>query len=235
MDLNKDGTADVNIDKDGDKKADFNLVNILDNSGKCKLNCNINNFGFPTYNIDLDGDGIPDMAIALNGESIVANIDTDRDGKPDSGIIDTSLLKYETIEENIDLSKDNEFSFTWLGMNDYKKEIVKPGWTKSKRFNISNNGSEKITYKITWEEILNDYHYEVRPKFVLMKNGAEIAKGELLYTPNNGEVLVDNVEINPGETNQYELIYSFSDNQNKSLTDNNFGRTYYSSLKVKSL
>ena len=224
--------AVFNIDKDNDGKADFNLLNILDENNKCKLNCDVNNYGFPTKNIDLDGDGIPDLNIALNGTNASANIDRDGDGIADDYIIDSTLITYETKEENIDLVAKTTYSFSYLGLNDIKADIVKEGWTKTKKFNITNTGKTKLTYTITWEDMVNDYHYELRPNYTLTRNNTTLSSGMVLYGVNNGTKLVDNVTINPGETHNYELTFSFNTNGTPELIKNNYNRSFYSSIKV---
>ncbi len=97
IDINGDGTPDINIDTDGDGEADLNIdingdgipdINIdTDGDNKADLNIDINGDGKPDINIDTDGDGEADLNIDTNGDGKPdINIDTDGDNKADLNI-----------------------------------------------------------------------------------------------------------------------------------------------------
>ena len=72
---------------DNDGVADFNLINQLDNTGKCVLNCDVDNNGWSETNIDLDGDGIADINIYIDDVKVPKlNIDTTGNGKPNLNV-----------------------------------------------------------------------------------------------------------------------------------------------------
>lgn len=73
IDTNGDGKADLNVDIDGDGEADLNID--TDGDRKPDLNIDTDGDGIPDVNVDTDGDGIPDE-----------NIDTDGDGVADDNI-----------------------------------------------------------------------------------------------------------------------------------------------------
>ena len=142
------------------------------------------------------------------------------------------ILTKETKKENMDLNTTNEYKFPYLGMNDFDSSIVKPGWTKTKKFNITNTGTSTITYSVYWEDVLNDYHYDVRPNYTLYKNDTVIVNGKANYPFNSGDVFLDNIELRPNQTDKYELVFTYAPNVDQKLIDNNVNRLYYSALKV---
>lgn len=97
IDIDGDGKADINIDTDGDGKADLNIdtngdgkpdLNIdKDGDGKADLNIDKDGDGKADLNIDTNGDGKADLNIDTNGDGKAdLNIDKDGDGKPDKNI-----------------------------------------------------------------------------------------------------------------------------------------------------
>ncbi len=116
VDTDDDGIPNINIDTNGDMKADFNIakdqmtpsINIgtvhtpwtpkkdyafqgfsYDTDIECKpyLNVDTNGDGSPDVNVDIDGDGKPDINIDIDGDGIPdTNIDGDGDGKPDINV-----------------------------------------------------------------------------------------------------------------------------------------------------
>ena len=72
----------LNIDTDGDGKADLNID--TDGDGKADLNVDTNGDGKADLNIDTDGDGKADLNVDIDGDGKAdLNIDTDGDGKAD--------------------------------------------------------------------------------------------------------------------------------------------------------
>ena len=72
----------LNIDTDGDGKADLNVD--TDGDGKADLNVDTNGDGKADLNIDTDGDGKADLNVDIDGDGKAdLNIDTDGDGKAD--------------------------------------------------------------------------------------------------------------------------------------------------------
>ncbi len=72
----------LNIDTDGDGKADLNVD--TDGDGKADLNVDTNGDGKADLNIDTDGDGKADLNVDIDGDGKAdLNIDTDGNGKPD--------------------------------------------------------------------------------------------------------------------------------------------------------
>lgn len=87
------GLGYFNLDTDGDKKADTNLINRdINNDGICDINCDVDNDGWPDTNIDFSGSGIPTL-----------NIDTDNDGVCD---INCDINKDRIIDYNMDFNND---------------------------------------------------------------------------------------------------------------------------------
>ena len=115
VDTDNDGIPNINIDSDGDMKADINIskdginpnINIVELTNwipdknyayqkfsydtmkdiKPLLNIDSDKDGRPDINIDLDGDGNPDINIDVDGDGIPdIDIDSDGDGKPDVNV-----------------------------------------------------------------------------------------------------------------------------------------------------
>ena len=116
VDTDNDRVPNINIDTNGDMKADFNIskdnlipsINIgtvhtpwtpkkdytyqgfsYDTDKECKpyLNIDSDGDGRPDINIDTDGDGNPDINIDIDGDGIPdTNIDGDGDGIPDINV-----------------------------------------------------------------------------------------------------------------------------------------------------
>ena len=115
VDTDNDGIPNINIDSDGDMKADINIskdginpnINIVELTNwipdknytyqkfsydtmkdiKPLLNIDSDKDGRPDINIDLDGDSNPDINIDVDGDGIPdIDIDSDGDGKPDVNI-----------------------------------------------------------------------------------------------------------------------------------------------------
>ena len=85
IDTNGDGKADLNVDTNGDGKADLNID--TNGDGKADLNVDTNGDGKPDLNIDTDGDGKPDLNVDTNGDGKPdLNVDSDGDGKPDKNV-----------------------------------------------------------------------------------------------------------------------------------------------------
>lgn len=76
IDVDGDGKADVNISSDGG----MTLTNEI-NKDDGTLNVDINDDGFPDYNIDLDNDGNADINIVDNNNVCVKSCDYNYDGR----------------------------------------------------------------------------------------------------------------------------------------------------------
>ena len=85
VDTNGDGKADLNVDTDGDGKADLNID--TDGDGKANLNVDTNGDGKADLNVDIDGDGKADLNVDTDGDGKAdLNVDTDGDGKADLNV-----------------------------------------------------------------------------------------------------------------------------------------------------
>ena len=85
IDLDGDGKADLNIDTDGDGKADLNVD--IDGDGKADLNVDTDGDGKADLNVDTDGDGKADLNVDTDGDGKAdLNVDTDGDGKADLNV-----------------------------------------------------------------------------------------------------------------------------------------------------
>ena len=233
IDVNGDLKADINVDTDNDGIADLNLTNQLDNNGNCKLNCYINNNGkgLPEYNIDIDGDGKYDINIDLDGDKIPdANIDTDLDGIIDSSKIDTSIL-FKTTEENtkVKLSMQN-IKISYLDNVDFSKDKIVIGWTKTKKFTITNDSNQDMTYDINWNDIINNFGWGNRPNYELSIDGNKLVNltSQLPYAVNNGEKIVKNIQIKANTEQEVVLNYAYT-------PENNYddGKLFYAILEIK--
>ncbi|MBQ6841395.1 MAG: hypothetical protein IJO63_04710 [Bacilli bacterium] len=101
IDVDGDGKADVNISSDGGN----NIVNPVNKKeGKVTLNIDSNNDGFPDYNIDVDNDGKADLNVIEGKEYIcVKNCDTNNDGIADYLIdMGKELISIGDINADID-------------------------------------------------------------------------------------------------------------------------------------
>ena len=81
--------------------------------------------------------------------------------------------------------------------------------------------------------MVNSFTYENRPYFGVKRNNQELIapdKGRVLYSANNGQKIITNVTINPGETHNYEFTYEFKNMNNDQSFD--IGKVFFGRLKV---
>ena len=85
VDTDGDGKADLNVDTDGDGKADLNVD--TDRDGKADLNVDTDGDGKADLNVDTDGDGKADLNVDTDKDGKAdLNVDTDGDGKADLNV-----------------------------------------------------------------------------------------------------------------------------------------------------
>ncbi len=102
IDVDGDGKADINVSNDGGKTITNPINNEVVIDGKTIiLNEDIDGDGFPDLNIDINGDGKPDLNIGKDGKC-TKNCDTNNDGKADY-LID---INDKNINVNIDTDYD---------------------------------------------------------------------------------------------------------------------------------
>ena len=235
IDYDKDGKPDVNIDTDGDGKPDKNLINQdTDGDGVCDLNCDTNNDGKADINIDIDGDGIPDINIDLDGNgSADVNIDTDGDGKADTNIVDYEFIVNPGDLDEIKLETGKTYDLSFIDDDKLVSNTLAPGWKGTKEFTIKNDTDQKLVYNIIWTDIYNDFTWENRLYYGITRNGTEIVSlnsGRVPYPVNEGEAMLSNVEINPGEEHNYVLTFEFKDTNTNQDIDK--GKMFYTKLQV---
>ncbi len=110
IDTDGDGKADINISNDGGKTIENELNKEVKIDGKTwVLNKDINDDGFPDFNIDTDNDGKPDLNITDNKKDVcIKNCDTNNDGIPDylNEINTDTKHKVSITNLNIDIDFD---------------------------------------------------------------------------------------------------------------------------------
>ena len=118
VDTNGDGKADLNVDTDGDGKADLNID--TDGDGKANLNVDTNGDGKADLNVDTDGDGKADLNVDTDGDGKAdLNVDVDGDGKADlnidtdgDGKPDKNLTKDENKSDDPTNNEDSDIKYS---------------------------------------------------------------------------------------------------------------------------
>lgn len=254
-DVDNDGWPDTNIDLKGTGIPTLNID--TNNDGICDINCDINKDGIIDYNMDFDGDGIADMLILGNGEKTptknlvdqysesgkcLLNCDLNKDGWPDTNIdldgdgkidIETifNIKEYQNTTNNtISLTSQEEYIINYIDESEVNTYIT-PSWTGKKDFTIKNQTSDTITYSIKWIDVTNTYTEKNNLYFGLRRNYnlvLDINENRLPYTD---KYLIENVEIKPNQTHEYDLSFLFKEtNENQDIDK---GKIFYAKLKIE--
>ncbi|MDD2435852.1 MAG: hypothetical protein PHO63_06355, partial [Bacilli bacterium] len=209
IDLDGDGKADVDIDTDSDGKADLNLD--LDGDGKCDLNC------------DTDGDGKCDL-------NCIKECNASGDGQQSCEIIvEKEVIKTIIIEKIIESGSSTESGnnsiyvrgakllVTFADTNEVKAEKVYPTdqpepelqeniIIPDKIFTIQNTGEVNARYNLKWVIGKNEFTSNNLKFKVASTNGGGILNS---YTslPLNDQIFLSNISIAPGITQTYTVSF----------------------------
>ena len=147
IDIDGDGKADLNVDTDGDGKADLNVD--TDRDGKADLNVDTDGDGKADLNVDTDGDGKADLNVDIDGDGIPdLNVDTDGDGIPDKNVQkDEDKSDDPTNDEDEDIIYSNE---DYTASNTYTKGNLS---IYSSKYLFGNKYMENIQNKTTVEAL----------------------------------------------------------------------------------
>lgn len=245
IDINDDDKPEVNInykgnmkaifavDKDGDGKPDFNLMNIdVNNNGTCDINCDTNDDGWPDINLDLDGDGVPDMEIDTTGNGkpdlnfdidgdMVCDIhcDTDKDLICDKACLDGGLddgyMKNgssTTVGDPNIVNRTAELIINYKDIQNVDIDGIFPddhtyGKTEipDKIFTIENKSSVPVKFSLKWVVEQNSFISENFKVKVTSDNGG----GELDWTtaPTTDKIMLSNIAIGAGVTQTYKISF----------------------------
>lgn len=125
IDYNGSQIAFFNVDIDGDKKADTNLINQdIDSDGKCDLNCDTNKDGYPDSKLDFNADGIvnetdENIIQQLAGGVSILNEDVDGDGIADVNVSNKfNLVKLVAGSALVDIF-NNDLGYSGYSMGSY--------------------------------------------------------------------------------------------------------------------
>ncbi len=247
------------LDKDEDGKPDYNLVNDAtgDNVETCKVNCDSNGDGWPDYNYDVDGDGTPDFDIAKEGtDEVYLNIDLNGDQLCDimcdddkDGVCDRACAPTPEQEDsntgsgsssvtgdpnnslnsganlNIVYKDGTELIVSGLLPDDQPgAEVVHP----QKTFSIENPTNITITYSLAWVVNENNFTSNNFEYMIESTNGGY--QTEWTVAPKSGSPLIDDLIINPNETQEYTITFrlkGIGENQ-----DYDQGKTFSGYLEV---
>ena len=173
IDINIDGKPDVAIDTNGDGKPDKNLVNTDTNKdGYPDLNVDTNNDGYPDINIDINGDGKPDINLK----------DIDDDSNDDDNLNDDN--DHEDNDDDSDEDKDNDDKeddevdalFTIMASNDVVLKVKSQDLTKesvgNKEFTTiySNEATTKVSLISNDDKTRCRYNIIFRPEINTFEN-----------------------------------------------------------------
>ena len=212
----------INIDIDGDGKADVNIssnkgltvenaINKIIN-GKT-LNGDNNNDGIPDINIDINNDNIPDINIFENGVCI-RNCDTNNDGKADYNIYVNDNMAVSIYNINIDVDYDGVCDINCDTNNDLYPDI-----------NIDLNGDNIADVNIDFDkDLTKDFNVDINGDFTADENLDAYGIGECNFNCNNQNVVsAGSVCSKNCDTNSDGLPDMYVDINNDGICDFNCG------------
>ena len=110
---------------------------------------------------------------------------------------------------------------------------MKVGYKATKKFKVTNKTNDIIRFDILWNEIVNEYTHYGRPYFGLKMNNItyiDINKAQIPLVSKSGEIFAENLGIEPGATQNFEVTYEIKDNEEAVY---NIGKFFYITFELK--
>ncbi len=104
--------------------------------------------------------------------------------------------------------------------------VINLGYNKEYKFNITNNNSNAIKYRIEWQNVSNSWQ-DSNDTFTYSLNCSNGEKVENKDMPLTNEVIVDNLELATNKTNECTLKINVSNIANQlNVANGSFTGTY---------
>ena len=145
----------------------------------------------------MDGDGVADANIFIDG---VCALNCNIQKESTTVTEEEALLNVTTKAQTI----------VYMGsLKNVEAYAIKPGWSDTLEFSITNAGKENAYFKLDWLNVKNDITLENDVVYTLIKDDVVIKEGEKF--PYEDTTILDKVLISPNTTYKYKVLLEFRD------------------------
>lgn len=103
--------------------------------------------------------------------------------------------------------KSKKLELIFEDKNNLNFKALVPGTKVSKKFDVTSNASEKITYNLKIKSITNTYDSDV--VFSIFKDGIKVSDNSPLPKTSKEEYIYTNIDINANEKHSYEVVFEY--------------------------
>ena len=124
-------------------------------------------------------------------------------------------------------------SIVYTNGEEIRVENIVPGWSETKTFTVENTGTAKASYKINWENLLNEFVNKEDLVYTINgDNGRSINESQI---PESGEHIniINNISIEPEEVHTYTMTIKYINRDKDQSSD--MGKRLIGKLEVEEI